>query len=656
MLLASEDAQATREEVETVNEEFQATNEELETLNEELTASVEELRVANEDLATRTDELSAQAAVLEQREAGRPGGARSTAIDPGQPRRRGRRSRPRRPDRDDQRRLRSVLRRRRSRDRARGCRPVSRSSPADRPQQRAARGERFRMEFAVTQPDGTRRWFEAVAEPLTAGDRTWGGVLTIRDLSERTMRLSLERLMAAAGHELKTPVAALHGYLQLVERYLGPDSSRAGSHLRGLAASLQTRQHRRARRAALRREPYPGRPVRARIAPVDLVAIVSRRGRGRRGRCRRRRRSGSRRRRRTDPGPGGSRSPGAGLRQPPLQRRRARGDFADNRRDACVDPDRSPSSRSAIRARESRQQRAAAAVPAVHAAGPEGVVGAGPRALPGARDRDRARRNDRGRSRPSARERRSSFGSRSSEARSPPEARPAAEPGDVIRLAHRRGSPGHRRGAHGAPARRVGRDGRRDGPRQRRGRPADRVPVARRRPVRHPPGRDGGRTGGPRSPHAGPGVHHAERLLLPELLRRRGRARSEGLPLEDGDHRADPQGRADGRRRRHGLSRRRPPSRREPRCDRRRRARLRSWPSSPKAWATPRSPNACRSGSRRSRASCGGCSIATTSPAGPRSCAWPSDRAGSRGIARDSGPCLAPRCPALARGRSDRSP
>ena len=103
---------------------------------------------------------------------------------------------------------------------------------ADRPQQRAARGERFRMEFAVGQPGGTRRWFEAVAEPLTAGDRTWGGVIAIRDLSERTMRLSLERLMAAAGHELKTPVAALHGYIQLVERNLGPESSVAGAHLR----------------------------------------------------------------------------------------------------------------------------------------------------------------------------------------------------------------------------------------------------------------------------------------------------------------------------------------------------------------------------------------------------------------------------------------
>jgi signal transduction histidine kinase len=97
------------------------------------------------------------------------------------------------------------------------------------------------MEFAVTQPGGTRRWFEAVAEPLTAGDRTWGGVLTIRDLSERTMRLSLERLMAAAGHELKTPVAALHGYLQLVERHLGPESS-TQARIYAARALAQTRQ------------------------------------------------------------------------------------------------------------------------------------------------------------------------------------------------------------------------------------------------------------------------------------------------------------------------------------------------------------------------------------------------------------------------------
>ena len=44
------------------------------------------------------------------------------------------------------------------------------------------------MEFAVSDPDGTRRWFEAVTEPLTSQDRTLGGVVAIRDVSERTMR------------------------------------------------------------------------------------------------------------------------------------------------------------------------------------------------------------------------------------------------------------------------------------------------------------------------------------------------------------------------------------------------------------------------------------------------------------------------------------
>jgi two-component system CheB/CheR fusion protein len=111
------------------------------------------------------------------------------------------------------------------------------------PQNRAARGERFRMEFAVSNPDGTRRWFEAVTEPLKSQDRTWGGVVALRDVSERTMRLSLERLMAAAGHELKTPTAAIHNYLQLVDRHL------AAGHA-GDAATYATRALAQTRRLA----------------------------------------------------------------------------------------------------------------------------------------------------------------------------------------------------------------------------------------------------------------------------------------------------------------------------------------------------------------------------------------------------------------------
>jgi PAS domain S-box-containing protein len=269
---AREDAQDTREALETVNEEFQATNEELETLNEELTASVDELRLANEDLATRTNELSAQSALL-QRE----------RLD----------------TQEDRDRLRSILASlgdavvavdHESRivttnaayDRFFGgagaeIEPEDVAGlplpPADRPFERAARGERFRMEFAVAQAGGARRWFEAVAEPLTAGDRTWGGVLTIRDLSERTMRLSLERLMAAAGHELKTPVAALHGYLQLVERSIGPGSSPEARRYADRALA-QTRRVGELVERLFDVSRFQAGRFELVIAPEDLVSIV----------------------------------------------------------------------------------------------------------------------------------------------------------------------------------------------------------------------------------------------------------------------------------------------------------------------------------------------------------------------------------------------
>ena len=240
MLQSSEEAQSAREEVETLNEEFQATNEELETLNEELTASVEELRIANEDLAARTESLRLQTVALaEQKQRGEEEhnrlesvltslGDAVVAVDHA-----GR-----------------TLATNPAYDRLFGG-PAAEVKPedlagmplprADWPQRRAARGEQFRMEFAVSDPDGSRRWFEAVAEPLTSEDRTWGGVVAIRDVSERTMRLSLERLMAAAGHELKTPTAAIHNYLQLVDRNLAEgDMQEVGTYT--VRALSQTRR------------------------------------------------------------------------------------------------------------------------------------------------------------------------------------------------------------------------------------------------------------------------------------------------------------------------------------------------------------------------------------------------------------------------------
>ena len=129
------------------------------------------------------------------------------------------------------------------------------------------------MEFAAREPGGTRRWFEAVAEPLTAGDRTWGGVIAIRDLSERTMRLSLERLMAAAGHELKTPVAALHGYIQLVERHLGEDGS-AQARTYTARSLAQTRKIGELIERLFDVSRIQAGRLELATAPVDLVALV----------------------------------------------------------------------------------------------------------------------------------------------------------------------------------------------------------------------------------------------------------------------------------------------------------------------------------------------------------------------------------------------
>jgi two-component system CheB/CheR fusion protein len=272
MLRSSEDAQAGREEVETLNEEFQATNEELETLNEELTATVEELRIANEDLAARTEELRLQAVAIEEQKrvteeehdrlstilasigdavvaVDREG--RTVATNVGYDRLFGG------PDSAIQ--LEDVA----------GV-PFA---PDDWPQQRAARGERFRIEFAVSDPDGKRRWFEAVAEPLTAEDRTWGGVVSIRDISERTMRLSLERLMAAAGHELKTPTAAIHNYLQLVERRLASGDAREAAMFAARAGVQAVRLSDLVERLFDVSRIQSGR-LEIVVEPIDLVALV----------------------------------------------------------------------------------------------------------------------------------------------------------------------------------------------------------------------------------------------------------------------------------------------------------------------------------------------------------------------------------------------
>ena len=214
LLIANEEVQAATEEVETLNEELQATNEELETLNEELQATVEEPNTTNDDLESRSRELAEAAASLAaQRQTSELERERLTLILDGMSEAvlvvdtEGRTVATNRAY-DEQFGVGAPLL---PEDR------VGHELPTDEwPQARASRGESFSMSFTRTDPaTGERRWFETSGHPATGA---WGGVIVIRDITDRSLRHLQERFIDTASHELQTPLAALHNYMQLVER------------------------------------------------------------------------------------------------------------------------------------------------------------------------------------------------------------------------------------------------------------------------------------------------------------------------------------------------------------------------------------------------------------------------------------------------------
>lgn len=182
LVISNEEFQASAEEVETLNEELQATNEELETLNEELQATIEELNTTNEDLQARSRELEMIAQEREQQ--------RQRAIA-------------------QQVRLEAVLA---SMTDAvmlvdETGKPIitnaafeetfesdgSRLRPhdlegnaldeVDWPQNRAARGESFTLEFLLFDEHGSCRRFEATGRPVGEVTDVQGGVVFYRELT-----------------------------------------------------------------------------------------------------------------------------------------------------------------------------------------------------------------------------------------------------------------------------------------------------------------------------------------------------------------------------------------------------------------------------------------------------------------------------------------
>ena len=89
---------------------------------------------------------------------------------------------------------------------------------ADWPQRRAAQGESFTMLFTLREPEGTRRWYEGSGQPLLINGMQQGGVVVIRDVTDRSLRHLQEQFLAVAGHELRTPLTALSLSIDLAAR------------------------------------------------------------------------------------------------------------------------------------------------------------------------------------------------------------------------------------------------------------------------------------------------------------------------------------------------------------------------------------------------------------------------------------------------------
>jgi len=220
LLVGNEESQAAVEEIETLAEEQQASNEELETLNEELQSTVEELNTTNEDLEARGVELQLSATALAS-ERGRLAAVLSGMADAvlvidqhG----------------------RTVLTNA-AFDTIFGSQGASfvphddagrPLPPEEAPQRRAARGEQFSMQFTWTEPGAdSPRWFEATTQPANREHQDGGGVMVIRDISERSLLRLQEQFVSMASHELRTPLTSLMGYLQMLTRpqQAGPDGA-----------------------------------------------------------------------------------------------------------------------------------------------------------------------------------------------------------------------------------------------------------------------------------------------------------------------------------------------------------------------------------------------------------------------------------------------
>jgi two-component system CheB/CheR fusion protein len=271
-LAGNEELQSASEEVETLNEELQATNEELETLNEELQATVEELNTTNDDLQARSDELEKLADSLDEEQRASElerlslskilisMGDAVVVVD-GQGK---------------------TLLSNDAYDRRFGDGAWTRQAADDRgiplseermPLRRAALGESFSMQFVQVHGDGRRTYFEANSEPMDADGDGRGGVVVIRDITDRSLRRMQDQFLATASHELRTPLTVVHGYLGMMQRAIDDSNPKLANFVE--MALTQTRRMEALIEDLLDVARLQGGGPKLDLKPIDLVETVS---------------------------------------------------------------------------------------------------------------------------------------------------------------------------------------------------------------------------------------------------------------------------------------------------------------------------------------------------------------------------------------------
>jgi two-component system CheB/CheR fusion protein len=85
----------------------------------------------------------------------------------------------------------------------------------------------FREDLTVADAGGVVRYFEACGHPIQGPKGYAGGVVVIRDITDRSVRRLQDQFLAIASHELRTPLVPLTGYLDMLVQELEGSDPRA---------------------------------------------------------------------------------------------------------------------------------------------------------------------------------------------------------------------------------------------------------------------------------------------------------------------------------------------------------------------------------------------------------------------------------------------